>query len=296
MTVVIESDSAGPKAVVFDRWTADDVGVIRASGVKRVQIARFRGPDLNFLVNLADYADLDEVDVIQLQLRSDSGVEALPYLRALSLETYSQDRLDFRKFPMLERLSFNWRPGGDTVFQCSSLRSLRVSRYPEINLTVLRGLVRLERLRIDNSRRLRSLDCVGSLSMLTVLSLRDDRELNDVGALASLGHSLREFELNVCRKVSDISALSAHRELRRVMLIDCGRIASIAPLADLPTLEEFWFYGTTVIEDGDMTPLLRMPSLQRVSFAPRRHYSHRTEDIYRIRGLTASEPLPHWRW
>ena len=296
MTVAIETDGNGRKAVVSDRWSPDDAKVIRQSRVTRVQIARFRGSDLAFLADLANFADVDDVDVIQLQLRSDAGVMALPHLRALSLETYSKDRIDFRAFPMLERLSFNWRPGGDTAFECEALGSLRVSRYPHADLSPLWRLQRLERLRIDNSRHLRRLEGVEAVPTLMVLSLRDDRALEDVGALALMDHSLTEYELNVCRKVSDISALASHRDLRRVMLIDCGRIASIKPLANLPVLEEFWFYGTTVIEDGDMTPLLRMPALKRVSFAPRRHYSHRTEDIERLRGLNDSEPLPHWRW
>jgi hypothetical protein len=53
-----------------------------------------------------------------------------------------------------------------------------------------------------------------------------------------MDRSLVEFEMSVCRKVGDISALAEHRDVRRIMLIDCGRIASMAPLADLPALEE----------------------------------------------------------
>ena len=112
-----------------------------------------------------------------------------------------------------------------------------------------------------------------------------------------MDHSLTEIEIDGCRKITDISALARHTELRRIMLIDCGHIATLGPLANLPLLEEFWFYGTTVIDDGDMTPLLRMPALQRVSFGyHKKFYSHSTEDIEQIRGLTLSDPLPHWRW
>lgn len=292
MTVTVKNDDLGRIAVVSGEWTAEDAHVIRDLGIRRLH-GSVRGPDLGFL---AELDGIDEVRVVDHVLRSDAGVMALPDLRALSLETYSQDRIDFRVFPLLERLAFNWRSGGETAFACESLKSIRVSRYPFTDLTPLYALLRLEGLRIASSRKLRSLDGLAALAALRVLSLRDERELADIGALVAMDHSLTEFELNVCRKVTDLSPLAVHRDLRRVMVIDCGRIASLAPLADLPALEEFWFYGTTVIEDGDMTPLLRMPALQRVSFAPRRHYSHRTEDIEQLRGLTESEPLPHWRW
>ncbi len=174
--------------------------------------------------------------------------------------------------------------------------SLRVSHYPYASLEPLLALERLEGLRIANSRALKSLEGVSALIALQVLSLRDDQGLVDIDALASMDHSLTDFELNVCRKVTDISALGHHEKLRRITLIDCGRISSIAPLADLPELEEFWFYGTTTIDDGDMSPLLRMPALKRVSFGHHKHYTHRTEDIERLRDLKPSDPLPHWRW
>lgn len=293
MTVKIESDAFGQKSVVSGHWTDGDAEAFARLRPRRLEVRGYRGQDLTFLDGLDS---VEEVNVLDFHLCSDAGVQVLPGLRALGLETYSGDPIDFRVFSRLRRLALYWRPDADTALGCQTLESLWAGHFPYADLTQLSTLANLEGLCLSSSRRLMRLEGVESLPALRVLSLRDDRALADIGALAGMDHSLTEFELNVCRKVSDLSPLALHWDLRRVMLIDCGRIASLAPLADLPALEEFWFYGTTVIEDGDMTPLLKMPALQRVSFAPRRHYSHRTQDIERLRGLTESVPLPHWRW
>jgi internalin A len=227
---------------------------------------------------------------------SDGAVLDMLDLKGLSLETYAKEPIDFRLFHRLQRLAFNWRPGAETAFQCTSLESLNNSGYRLTDLSPMAALTGLRALRLDNSRHLLRLDGVRALPALRILSLRDDRALVDIGDVAAMDHSLHEFELNTCRKVRDIAALASHRDLRRVILIDNGTIASLTPLANLSKLEELYFYGTTVIEDGDMTPLLHLPALRRVAFAPRRHYSHRTEDIERLRGLTDSPPLPYWRW
>ena len=295
MGIVFESDADGPKARAVGTWTPDDARALWQSRIRRFEVGSGYG-DLSFPFK-EGLDRVDELKVNHLALRSDGDVAALSNLRTLSLETYSNDRIDIaRSFPKLERLAFNWRPGGETAFEATTLMSLRISGYPRADLTPLARLDRLYALRISNSARLSTLSGVESLRSLRILSLRDDRGVTDIGAMTTMEQSLFEFELNGCRKVTAISALARHTELRRVMLIDCGRIASLAPLADLPELVEFWFYGTTVIEDGDMTPLLAMPALKRVSYAPRRHYTHRFEEIERLRGLTESDPLPHWRW
>ena len=294
MGIVFENDADGPKARAISPWSPDDARALRQSGVRRFEVGYGYG-DHGF--PFKDGLDrLDDLNVNHLALRSDGDVAALPDLRHLSLGTYSDDAVDFRVFRRLERLYLNWRPNAETAFECPSLRSLSVAGCPLTNLGPLSGLSALEGLRIASARKLISLDGVQHLPNLRTLWLLDDRALVDLEALADTGSSLTELWLSSCRKVTAIDAVARHRDLRRLALIDCGRIASLAPLAGLPMLEEFWFYGTTVIEDGDMTPLLAMPALQRVAFAPRRHYTHRNEDIERLRGLTESDPLPHWRW
>jgi hypothetical protein len=292
MTVELKRDEHGRMAILSSPSSPDDADAIRRSGVRRLQLA-LRDHEMAIL---RDLEAIEEVQIVDLTLKSDGAVAALPDLRVLGLETYSDAPIDFSAFKQLERLAFNWRPRGETAFAIATLKSLRISRYPGFDLTPLAQLPKLEGLRIENSRRLRSLDGVAALGALKVLSLRDDQGLVDISDLAAMDRSLDELELNLCHKVTDITPIERHRELRRLSLIDCGHIPSLAPLAHLAYLEELYFYGTTHIDDGDMTPILGMTSLRKIAFASRRHYSHRVEEIERLRGLKETPWLPHWRW
>jgi hypothetical protein len=294
MGIVVESDDRGPKARAVGVWTSTDAAVLRESGVRRLEIGNGYGaPTFPFKEGLDDLLDLK---VNHLALRSDADVATLPNLRRLSLETYSNDPIDFRVFQRLERLHVNWRQGAESAFEVSSLRSLSVVGYPFANLEPLAGLRLLEGLRLSSPARLSGLEGQAHLGQLHVLWLLEARALANLDGLEASARSLKELWLNGCRKVADISPVHRHGDLRRLALIDCGRIASLAPLAGLAKLEELYFYGTTIIDDGDMAPLLRMPALRRVAFAARRQYSLQSEDIERALGSPESEPMPHWRW
>ena len=236
MTVRFEVDDIGRKAVVTGLWTPHDGDAIRRDGVRRLVIA-VREKGLEFLKELDE---VEEINVIDHVLPSDGGVMTLPGLRELGLETYSNDAIDFRVFRRLERLHLNWRPGAETAFECPSLRSLSVAGCPLTNLGPLSGLSALEGLRIASARRLTSLDGVQHLPNIRTLWLLDDRALVDLEPLANTGSSLTELWLSGCRKVTDISALARHTDLRRLALIDCGRIASLKPGAGASSSTFWW--------------------------------------------------------
>lgn len=295
MSVRIERDDLGPIARVRESLTLDDRSVIGRSGVHRLDLS-VRGSDLNVLHDTRGLEQIEALSVVDHVLSSDGAITSLPTLREISLETYAKDPIDFASFARLERVHLNWRPAAETLFEQVGLESLSLAGYPFADLTPLARLSRLEGLRIASAPRLVSVKGIAELPALKVQRLLDDKQLRDLAPFADATPSLVDIELNVCRKVADISALANQTGVRRISLIDDGRIDSIKPLADLPALEEFWFYGTTIIEDGDLTPLLRMPALKRTSFANRRHYSHGIRDIERLRHLNDSAPLPHWRW
>ena len=60
-------------------------------------------------------------------------------------------------------------------------------------------------------------------------------------------------------------------------LDNMGDIQSLKPLAQLSQLHRVTFVESTNILDGDLSPLVGLPSLELVSFQNRRHYSHRRE-------------------
>ncbi len=114
---------------------------------------------------------------------------------------------------------------------------------------------------------------------LTKLSIRQASALRDFRGLSRF-QVLRRLMLDSCRHLSELGFLAAMRDLEVLSLSDCGRIDSLLPIEGLGRLERLHFYGSTNVQDGDLSVLERLPSLRGAYFQRRRHY----------RGLTARFP------
>lgn len=124
-------------------------------------------------------------------------------------------------------------------------------------LTGLETLRGLKSLRLGNLKRLRSLSAIEQLT------------------------NLESLEMHACPLVRSIDQVSHLRQLKKLYLIDDGKIESLAPLSKISGLEEVLFYESTNILDGDLSPLTHQRNLLKVSFQNRRHYSHKREDFGR---------------
>jgi len=91
--------------------------------------------------------------------------------------------------------------------------------------------------------------------------------------------NLEELEIHTCRAVGSIEEVGFLPRLRKLHLNNDGEIKTLKPLEKLDSLESVFFYESTNVLDGDLSPLFRQKSLARVSFQNRRHYSHRREDF-----------------
>lgn len=276
MTNKIVDDEQGKRMLIVDPPSSDDARRLRGAGVRTAWVHGFGMaslPDLSIL----DGA-IDHLSVLTLNIESDAAVMTLPGLHSLSLQTYARDRIDFGAFESLNDLTFHWRPGAESALGLHGLKSLSIFKFPFGDLSALGGLTELRRLGIW-SARIERLDGIGAFRGLQSLFLVDDRRLVDLTALAGDAPRLRGLDFNGCRSFRDISPLAAQVDLEELSLTDCGRIESLAPLATLKKLKRLWFYGSTVIEDGDMSVLLDLPLLHGCSFTNRRHYGHRSQDI-----------------
>jgi hypothetical protein len=294
LTIEISSDLWGKKWVIRDSWTDAEARQVLASGISRVEIHGFGQSALPSLSSLHGFAELV---VLTLNIMSDTAVTELTDLSALSLETYVRDQIDFRVFKRLERLHLNWRPGAETALENEAIRNLSLSRYPHTDLRPLAKLVGLQGLRIANAPNLTSLAGITELPDLKRLWLIDDRELATVDDLAAGKPALVDLLIDACRNVRNVDGLAAQTSLQSVSLLEDGRIASLRPLTSLRDLRLLIFYGSTRIEDGDLSLLLDLPNLTFVSFADRRHYSHDLASVLRQRGgLSQQAPPSHWWW
>jgi Leucine-rich repeat (LRR) protein len=244
-------------------------------GAEFLRLSRSMGwapTELSFLQGLTF---LRGVDLFHWDVKDISVLKKLPHLEAVRLECQFK-AFDFSIFSQVRLLSVRWRPGCESLFACSSLELLFVNGYAEQSLQPLQRLSRLRRLFLK-SRKLESLAGIEQLPQLQQLELVDCTVLSDIQAL-SAGQELRRVEFTACRKVGTLEPLRGLPHLERLLLENCGTIASVRPLGHCDRLAELYLIGTTV-EDGDLRPLLELKSLRKVAIADSAKHSHTTEQL-----------------
>jgi internalin A len=273
----LERGRYGSQLVLTGPWEPRLADVMTRDGIAELYLNRelgWRGADLGFLEGLSWLRGFKILDMV---IKDVGPVHHLAQLRALEISTYCKTPIDFSRFPSLECAALEWRPGSQSLFDTRTLTELWLNRYPHPRSDPFSALTGLTRLAVANSR-LHEIRALRQLSRLTSLSLWNLRVLQSLAGLETLT-GLQEFDLQGCRKIKRIDELAALPKLQRVSLSENGSIESLAPLQNAINLEEFFFYGSTTVDDGDLSILTRLPALKKTSFRNRRHYSHRREHL-----------------
>lgn len=279
MSFVVEDGIEGPRVVLRGPWTHQVEQYMRREGVRELCLNHARGwsgHDVRFLERLPD---LTALTILDLKIDDIEGVHHLSALRHLELSTYDATAVDFGGFPDLQRCVFYWRPGSESLFECTSLRDLFIHRYAGSSSDPFARLTNLQRLAIANSgvREIRGLASLERLEFLGLYNLKPLQSLDGVEGL----RRLQALEVNGCRRVSSVQQVGCLPHLRRLQLNDGGKIDTLSWLSSNRELEEVLFYGSTYIVDGDLSALTTLPHLTKVSFQQRRHYSHTREQLKR---------------
>lgn len=187
--------------------------------------------------------------------------------------------LDLSRFPDLSGLSFDWHEGIKNLESSTGLKRLIIGSFnPKTrDFSALPSLRHLEDLEIIRST-VESLHGIERLPALTRLSLAYCPKLTEASEASSL--PLNTLELESCKNIADLSFIERLTNLRLLRISKCGTIDSIKFINNLDELRSFSFVGTT-IEDGDLTPCLR---LAHVGFSDKKHYSHTYQEVQRILG------------
>ena len=232
----------------------------------------WRGQSLEFLCGLTE---LKSLKVLDWKIESIDSIHELVSLEELQLTTGCNSPIEFDRFPRLESVALEWREGATSLFSQMNLRSVFINEYSGADLDAFRDLANLRRLSLAGPK----IDRIGSstLEKLQGLEIKGAKRLSSLEGLEGY-RSLASLELNGCPRIADISALNSLEKLERLHLCDGGKIRSLAPLRGLPHLEEVLFYGSTVIEDGDLTPLVNR-GLEKIAFQDRPSYSHRLAEL-----------------
>jgi len=158
------------------------------------------------------------------------------------------------------------------------LKEIVVFDYDEVDLQPLAVQPSLEDVTLKVAPRLESLCGADHLSLRRI-KIALARELEDIDALAHASQSLHEVVFETCLGLYDVESLGQLTRLRFLGIGDCGRIPSLGRLANLTQLECLYAWGSTRVEDGDLSPLLRLPRLKEIRMRDRREYRPRVREI-----------------
>ena len=238
----------------------DGVAVSPDKGFLLDSLGCLRGRDIRALV-------LANVDRLEVGL-----VEDFTELEVLSVDRTKLE-LDLSRHLRLRSLTLDWTPRVHLASRYQDLAELRLWKYrPKCgDLSQLPMAPNLHRLQLVKAE-VQSTSGLGSFAKLRHLELSYAPMLTE---LIDLPSQLDEVELDSCKRVGSLDALASCRSLRILRALRCGVVPSLGFVRSLPALEQLRLNGTT-IEDGDMTPCLRVGA---VHFNNKKHYSHTLKQV-----------------
>lgn len=230
--------------------------------------------DVDFL---SDFNFIEYLNIVHQPLGDTKAINSLHGLKSLVLYAYFFTEIDFNNFPNLQECSIlHWTPNAKNLFNCTKLKILHINSYKKDDLSELNGLKLLEKLRIDNSQ-LTSLNGLQKLTKLKELNLGLLTKLTSIDNIKDTP-SLEKLNIQSCKKIP-YDTLWGIKSLRWLNLSDVGNIPTIKGIERLNKLEEVYLVGDTKILDGDLSPLLKLPSLKKVGVAHLSHYKPTSLEI-----------------
>lgn len=244
----------------------------RFGGRKRLSLGGSKG--LRDLTPLAALNGLEELFVNEcVELTDFSPLARLPSLRRLYAHgTGARDLSSLAGLSRLAHLGFSGCPTTDLspLAALSSLTHLNLTCSPATDLAPLAGLTSLVELVLGDRMYqkepgITDLSPLRGLIRLERLRICQARGIRDLAPLAGLV-ALRELEILYCG-AEDLAPLAGLRSLEKVVLVECPGMHDLAPLAGLPALHTVELRHCARIRD--LAPLAAAPSLRSIqAFAP----------------------------
>lgn len=274
----------GRTLVVTGSWSPEAAEILARGRVDGLWLNYARGfaePDLEFLrawpVRRLVVLDRTLEDLSPLARLADT-------LEDVTIEVAPAGLLDLRRFPYLVGLAAQWSLIRPTIHRALALQDLTVIDFVERDLRPFVENAALHQLVLKNSPRLESLDGLEKLRQLVALRIGLARRLYDISSVERAGPTLREFGIELCNRVGSLDGIEHLLNLEKLSISDCGRIESLVPLRLLLNLQVVHAWGSTLVEDGDLSPLVGLPLLRELRMRDRRNYRPRVSEIQKSIG------------
>lgn len=232
---------------------------------------------------LTDFPDLRYLEVVNQERVDTRPLDGLSNLRGLRLETPGTG-VDFSCFPHLEVFVGEWHSDNSNVHRCDELRQLRVWQFKpkSLDLSDLANTTRLEWLDLTQTGIV-SLAGLEALPDLRYCEIAYAPKLESLEALRSDQIEVRELSFEKAKKISSYEPIAAVSRLRRLRLSDCSSMPDLKWTKGMCYLDFFSFVETNV-EDGDLSPLLKLPKLRYVGTMDKKHYNYKSSTINELLG------------
>ncbi len=268
---------------VGPQWVASAARELERRGIDRLHVTYrngFQGDNLDFLDGLR----IRELFVLDRSLRDVSGISALAdTLDELYLEVHPDAELDLEHVPNIRRLEASWPAVGDSLSELRQLEELSTWEYDSPDLVLLSRHSTLASLSISRAPCLMSLEGLDQLLHLRHLTITSARELADISQLEA-AVALERLRFERCPEIRTLNPMRGLVRLTHLDVSDGGRIATLAPISGLKQLRAFYAWGSTRIDDDDLTPLQQLPLLRDLRMRSRRSYRPSLEAVQRSLG------------
>ena len=217
-----------------------------------VNYLRCQDVDMNLL---AFFPDIEFITIPD-EAENIEGVYNIKKLKGLEITARNLELLDLSRFSWLEYLIIHDHS------DIESIKSISVDSE-------------LETLHLEFCYGLKTLDGVQSFSKLNKLVLDYCLKLEDISAIMFCAHSMKHFRITDCNKIKELTVvLSNLFNLETLYLSACetNRTNILSSVKFIQRLKELKDFMTDYkIEDGDLTPLLKVNNVEILKFY--KHYN-----------------------
>lgn len=283
-TYEIYSGPNGPYLRVLGKLNSDTIRTLRRekiTGIEILSMAVDESVDLDVLRLMPELRSLSILYENQIDWTPIQHLKQIEHLNLVA-RRYKPQPLDFTKFRNLQTARISWHPEWESVLSCTSLRGLMIESSKGVPEFDLGRLQRLRELRLKQCSNLRRVICSPgqNLESLAVLYCHSFEAVSPKKVLKKLKYAFLGGNSHF-----EVESLGKCKELVRLSMHGVGKLKSLKFLAGCRRLEVLGMSFSTQIEDGDLTPLLKLPKLRRLGFKPFKNYSHTLNEIKELIGI-----------
>lgn len=261
--------------VVKGDWNQKCIGFIKENNIEALYLNYAWGwteTDYDFLNNLENIKQLEIIAQDTINLNSISTLRGLNYLN-LDIKSKVKETIDFSQLTHLKKASFMWDDNFIDIFNCKSLVSLSTLGAKHVKPDLYGQMVNLEELIITSSN-IEHLEFLTRLPKLKKLELYNCKKIMDFTPISQC-EQLEWLAIEGNNSINNIDFIKHLDKIYYLNISNNKEIVSIKVLEKLENLKALAFTDNTIIEDGDLSCLTKLPNLSMLMFNPRRHYTHK---------------------